>query len=247
MEFKHKYLVSEDLEKFVNPNEWRSSEKSSYENAVEGVVGSYGYRVWGEWGWGAQSLWVMLNVSHKHSTSGTKLHTPTKETSRDMNKRLQSLAAPKSGGNYVKGVSCSDFYHYHHHRFRTHFWQFATMETSALIAQEYCDHHNFSQPASPAILEGASGFVADRSTFTAVGRDQVTHNWIIQSPNSSIIQPQRNIDSVLRCPPPSKDFVGREKILQKLSRLFSARVICITCEQPDVMEEIVARIRTWSE
>ncbi|KAF9060379.1 hypothetical protein BDP27DRAFT_1370586 [Rhodocollybia butyracea] len=113
---------------------------------------------------------------------------PTKKTSRDMNKRLQSLAAPKSEP----------------------ILQFATMETSALIAQEYS--------ASPAYIRGCIRFSLQTGLLLQLlDGTKLLITGLSKSPNSSIIQPQRNIDSVLRCPPPSKDFVGREKILQKLS------------------------------
>ncbi|KAF9060806.1 hypothetical protein BDP27DRAFT_1370191 [Rhodocollybia butyracea] len=88
----------------------------------------------------------------------------------------------------------------------------------------------------------ASHFGIEASTFINVGRDYVVNIGGAQTP----VRPELGIDNVLCCPPPSKDFVGRESILQKLFKFFVAPVVSITCEKPEMMEDIVTRVKGWS-
>jgi hypothetical protein len=100
-----------------------------------------------------------------------------------------------------------------------------------------------AQPLPGSILSGASNFSIEGSTFIAVGGDMhyvVSNNIIADS------KPGSNINNVLRCPPPIQDFVGREDVLEKLSKNFAAPVISVTCEKTDLMKDLVAKVRKWS-
>ncbi|KAF9056923.1 hypothetical protein BDP27DRAFT_1433239 [Rhodocollybia butyracea] len=99
-----------------------------------------------------------------------------------------------------------------------------------------------------ALFAGASNFSIEGSTFIAVNGDMhqvVTNNWITHNP--SPIRPNLNINDILRCPPPSKDFVGRENILQNMSKIFAAPVVSIICEQPQTMNGIVSTAKLWPD
>ncbi|KAF9061672.1 hypothetical protein BDP27DRAFT_1300961 [Rhodocollybia butyracea] len=105
-----------------------------------------------------------------------------------------------------------------------------------------------AQPPLGSVLAGASNFSIQGSNFTTVGGNMnqvINNNWITYNV-PSFIHPGSNINNVLRCPPPSKDFVGREGALQSLSKLFASPVVTITCERPEMMKDIIARVKMWT-
>jgi hypothetical protein len=96
----------------------------------------------------------------------------------------------------------------------------------------------YSTAPQERMFANASHFGIEKSTFI-----NVVNNWGAQTS----VQPEFGIDDVLCCPPPSKNFVGREDILQKLSKFFAAPIVSITCETAEMMKDIVTRVETqWS-
>ncbi|KAF9056845.1 hypothetical protein BDP27DRAFT_1433385 [Rhodocollybia butyracea] len=127
------------------------------------------------------------------------------------------------------------------------------MDLESSIPESREDHeqgsedHSVSTVPQLAMFRDASHFSIQGSTLVMVGRDyNVTNNYNNYNMTSPM-RPNLSIDHVLRCPPPSNNFVGRKNILQKLSKIFAAPVVSITCEKADMMDDIVSRVKTWSE
>ncbi|KAE9389894.1 TPR-like protein [Gymnopus androsaceus JB14] len=92
--------------------------------------------------------------------------------------------------------------------------------------------------SSPQMFNQASGFqITGQSTFITAGivnSNSTYHGTTSQTANSGQVI---SISDVLKCPSPSEYFVGREDVLRKLSKIFSAPAVTLWGTNIDVLRD----------
>ncbi|KAE9399736.1 hypothetical protein BT96DRAFT_680775 [Gymnopus androsaceus JB14] len=89
----------------------------------------------------------------------------------------------------------------------------------------------------------ASNFQIEKSIFTT-GPVNVTYQETHRGANHDQIVSKLSIADVLKCPSPSQYFIGREDILEKFSRAFSAQTVTLYGKNLDVLHDFA---RHWLE
>ncbi|KAE9405904.1 hypothetical protein BT96DRAFT_972319 [Gymnopus androsaceus JB14] len=115
------------------------------------------------------------------------------------------------------------------------------------------DHRPPSQLGGPSVLAtsrlaadaemfaGASNFEIRNSILTT---GNVTYHGAPQAANYGHVS--ISVSNVLQCPSPSQYFVGREDILEKLSKIFSAPVVTVWSTHMDVLKDFVRQNLKYS-